>query len=404
MIEFIKNISFLQIKKVLSVTVNNLPEGILYDYVILEKNKSQISIIDSGYQIREINDILSKITNKIALVLSIQGKGILTKSIQVQDEGSNEHIINKLLPNADIKDFYLSKTSTGEQQIVASIIRQNIADEIIALFPNKNIVGLSIGANQIVHLFDVLSEIKEWNYNNFQWRKEGEQINYIKLEQTDISEWIRLGNERLHTDNTVSYAQGLSFLIALEESFVDLNVHKEHKQELLLAQVFTLSGWAILIVIFSVLLINFLLFDHYNKKLDSLSREVEQNSLVLSQMENLKEQIKFKENFVKNNSTGNTRFSYYADIIAGLLPQNIVLISLDMQSLKKRIKKGHEANFEKNRIIIKGYTKNSRTLNDWIKALQQEDWIEDTEIIEYNREASNMSGEFELGIDVKHKK
>lgn len=400
MFDFIKNSGFFQAKKVMAITVNILPDGLQYDYVILEKKKDQINLVESAYQLSNVDELLIKVTAKIPLLISVQGKRILTKALSIQEEDADENIINRLLPNADVNEFYISKTSLGKDQLLVSVIRQNICDEITALFPQKNIVALSIGANQIVHLFDVLPDKETWIYNTYQWKKEQEQIKYSKATQKDINEWLKIGDERLHIDNTVSYANGLTFLISMDESFVEFDVYKNNKKELMFANLFMLLGWAILVIIFSVLLINFLMFDHYNKKNNTLSMKVEQNRYILAQMDTLEKQIDFKEEFVKNNSTGNTRFSFYADIIADLLPKNIVLISLDMQSLKKRLKKTQEALFVKNRILIKGFAKNSRTLNDWIKDLQKEDWIKDTEIINYNREAANLSGEFELGIDL----
>lgn len=392
----------------MGLTISVAADKLTYDYVILERKNGEVHALSYKEQLQDIESLKLDSDNKLPIVVSVQAKGVLSKTISLLEEDSDTTIISKVLPNAEAQDFYISKTQLGESSSMVSVIRRETCNAILETLPQSKVLSLSIGPNQIPKLAKVIGGDSVWYFGNQSWEYKDHQLRSAKIDnksenKVDYPEWQKIEGESIPTNCLEAYAHGLSFLIEDTEASVPLEQHEVNQQDLFFSKLFTISGWSALITLFSVLLINFLLFDHFDKKKNSLNVQLSHNSLALDQMEALEKQISFKENFIKYNSTDQTRFSYYSDRLASLLPRNIVLVDLYIQPLQKRIKQGKETQLEKAKILIRGFTKNSTTLNRWVKDIQKEDWVKDTEVMEYNREAANLSGEFELAIELNKK-
>jgi hypothetical protein len=386
----------------MGLTISIRPDGYCYDYVVVEKKKAELHVLNYGNDISDYKELKLETTNKYPLVVSVQGKGVLSKPVGIIDEDTEETLISKVLPNAEAKDFYISKPNYSINKGLVSVIRKETCEQTLELLPGNRIISLSIGANQISILPQLIDNTRTWYFNNQQWILENKQVKISKPTVEDrIPDWQKVGDERIPTACLEAYAHVIAYFAESLNGSISLAQVDKNKKELLFSKLFMLSGWTILILLFSILLINFLLFDNYNKKFEQLNAELQQNSMVLAQMDTLSKQVEFKENFIEYNNTGQTKYSFYIDRLADLLPKNIVLVDLYVQPFEKRIKQGKETLVEKDKFVVKGVTKNSTILNSWVKDIQKEDWVFDTELIEYNREAANLSGEFELAIDIK---
>ena len=152
-----------------------------------------------------------------------------------------------------------------------------------------------------------------------------------------------------------------------------------------------------------MLLINFLLFDHYSKKSNELSANINLNTGLLQQLDTLTKELKFKEDFIEQTGIlSNSRLSLYSDRIASTLSDNIQLIDLSINPLDKKLKSNQEPEFNKNKIYINGITSNSTILNDWIKTIMKEGWVKEVNIKNYNQDNAITKGEFKIEIIIKN--
>ena len=116
----------------------------------------------------------------------------------------------------------------------------------------------------------------------------------------------------------------------------------------------------------------------------------------------MKLKINTKNAFIEMSGLKNaSRVSFYADRIAMDLPEKIRLIELNVNPLEKKIKTGEPIVFGHNNIVVKGNSKRSSDLNNWILILKQNDWVSDILVINYQQENPLEPGVFEIKISVK---
>ncbi|MBA7543582.1 hypothetical protein ES705_35913 [subsurface metagenome] len=114
------------------------------------------------------------------------------------------------------------------------------------------------------------------------------------------------------------------------------------------------------------------------------------------QRDSLRSEILMKTKLI--NQVGlkhNTRYGYYADRIAATVPKGVVLDELTINPIEDKVKANKPLHFS-SFIRVKGGSRGSILLNDWLRELDKYKWIKDIEIIDYEKTAS--TGKFEIQI------
>ena len=405
MIDKIKNISFLKANVIAGVEVIiSSSNSYSFSFMLLRRQKDNIKIELREEEINDFDELKKKLSTSIPIIISIDGKGILHKFVKIEKKEENTSIINQVLPNSSILDFYIQKVNTSEnEKIIASIARKGLIDDLLEMFSkNKfHVIDLYLGPF-IVNIINSIVAVETIKTKLFLLQFENNQI--VNFEKTDSqNENYLIGTETINSNEIVSFSSSMSYF-ALNDNITSI-IHPEiikAKDEAVFKRFFTIFGWGFLIFFFSLLFINYLFFNSYSSKFNDLSAQIDQNKNYISLLDTLKKQYQFQQQLFSNNGyLSNTRFSFFADRLALLLPANISLTTMQINPLLNKPKNNEEVSFQRNRILIRGIANNSFYLNEWINKLKIEKWISEVKILDYKYEKTENNGEFAIEIKIE---
>ncbi len=361
---------------------------------------------------KEINGLsqLSELTEKIDLAIPVSvvvnGKGVLIKKTSLS---IGNGIVQSVLPNANPNDFYFEHFSTQHNEII-SIVRKETADKIIAELKRLGfkVISISLGFSAINNILpfvkaDALKQIEsdslllELGHNNeiIDFRNK-DQVNNNKYQ---AGEYL-VANQYIKPANILSFSAATGLLADDIKTSGSINkqVLYDDRREYRYFKFFKTAAWALLITFLSTLLINFLIYNKYFNK----NKSIAESSLFSTQQDQkfklLEKEVRQKERFLEQSGwTGQSRTSFYADRIAGLLPVDVLLTS--MQIYPARNNPSAESGnilFKKDTIIVNGICDDPVELNQFMTSLKM---LPDfTEVSIKNYMVRNESGTFNMEI------
>ena len=147
---------------------------------------------------------------------------------------------------------------------------------------------------------------------------------------------------------------------------------------------------------------NYLFFNQYNKKLNSINFRYNQNLEMIKKLDTLKSEYNLKEQyFVSSGFLDASEQSFFTDRIANSVPPEIQISSLNINPLEGKFKNDKPLNFLMGKIRISGSVTQSIILNNWVKKLKGLDWIKQVTIVGYIHESIDNPAIFELEIDIE---
>jgi Tfp pilus assembly protein PilN len=211
-----------------------------------------------------------------------------------------------------------------------------------------------------------------------------------------------IAGEELQAASVLSFSSAFRFLFTQQTPpFIEIEQVKFHSGEHTQKELFKVLGWGVMLFFLSVLLVNFLVFDHYHTKGNNLEARYSQNKEFLDYIGQMKMKLAGKKAFVEQSGLQfSTQTSFYADRIAKDLPENIQLSEISINPLAKKIKTGEPIVFQQKNIKVKGHCVKSAYLNDWMHVLKKYEWIKDVAVINYKQDLAAEPGEFEINIQI----
>ena len=406
MVNKLKNISFLKAKSITGIRIKISPEGkCIFDFVKLVKTKSILNKQDEKIELESIDELIEKIDKKSPISISVEGKGVIYKKIENAETLTDQQIIVNLLPNAVASNFYIQKRIVENNEIFVAVVRKQVIDEMIDTFQKNNlhIIDLTFGPFSLQNIVDLLNKpFEKYQLANSIVTVKNKTITNIIRTDESVDTTYEIGGGKLDQHTLLPYASAIKYFLPSETEETQL-VPKIGLmlENFIYKQLFRVAFKAVLILFFCILLLNFLLFDLANNKLKILSEQYNQNEYLLNMITELSSSLEQKEQFVvQNGFLKPSKLFFYADRLAHLLPENIRLTKLDINPLRKKIKKRQVIDFNTYRINVAGITNYGISLNDWIDIIKKEEWISNINILFYNKEKDMRSGEFEIEIEI----
>src|SRR3989344_4284910 len=394
------------------VEINLLPDG-AYDInvVSLKKNKSQVLTENKISGITDIVSLSTKLDSKSPVVLVINGKGIIHKKVATAENDSLAAVLNKVLPNANADDFYIQEQEINSSQNYISVVRKSSIDELLDELKKNNItniVSCNVGPfliNNILGLIDKNIISSEFlSFSNYKLLIREDKINEVQNSDNLESAPIKVGDDFIEGKLLIPFAAALSYFIGMSEGFVNSDKIDSIKDDFKQKQKFQLFGWSLLIGTFVVLLVNYFVFNHYWEKSTEMNSKLVLNQSALKRYESLKAEYAQKKIFLEQNGLlESSRTSYYADRLAASLPASIQLLDMNIHPLKKKEASdiSNALYFDTKTIKISGKCDRNTELNDWMKELEANIWIEKVKLVDYKQANAKDDGVFFIEILIK---
>jgi hypothetical protein len=377
LLKFFRNIAIAKSKQKACIELFIKPDGSWqFNYIsVIRKERGQIEISDEHTNLDKLDSIKKILANKLPLCLVINGKTIISKRIRLSENEGSGFIIQKVLPGVRADEFYMRTYPASDNNIYVSLIRISLLEEIIEFFKeNKiNLVEIFWGpfsVNSIISLTGI--EHGEIITEQFRFIISDKKISdYSLIEIADRSdELFTIGNEKLKRQSLVSFSVLINhFFDNNGENTSGAPIIVNSENEFIYSKMFVKSAWYALVIVFVVLLANFILFDYYSSKDRNLTSEVNQYSDVLINQDTLKKELESKTDLLeKSGLLESSRISFYTDRIASVVNEGITLTRFEVNPINERTGEDVEETgyrFKNDSIQITGTASNSTYLNEW---------------------------------------
>lgn len=378
-----------------------------YTCVILQKKGSQIEVKSTGKSLQHLVGAPQTNPSPLPVFISLHGKGVVHKLVQGVKTDSEEALLNKVLPNSNLAEFYVQRFYISAETIFVSIARKSLIDGLIQKLKaaeDIKIIGLTLGPFAIQSAVSLLKPQSELTY---ELKFSGHELlvrngviasyNPMGMEHSERTE--SSGKINLSSDYWIAFASAFQYFnpIDLVESNIQyvLTAREEFKNEVK----FKKSGVAVLAGFFLILLANFVLFSYLSGKVNSKSAAAAIGKGELTLIDSLNQQIAERTLFLnKSGLSEPSRTSYYADQIAQNLPENITLTSMIIQPVKQDIEDEDRLEFENRKILVKGKCPYSLDVNEWVKSLRNKNWVSSITLLNYQQKQEGDKGEFLVEI------
>ena len=368
--------------------------------VVVEHSKSDYKI-ETKYSKLSLEEALEKLDRNLPIILTIDGKGIAHKKVVKRPNVSLFHIA---LPNAKEADFYVQQYDINDSAAYVSMARQDTIDKLLEVFHQKGlyVVVLNLGVFQLevfANYFDSQADtIIQGTNINF---SEGKIQSVIAAQENKAQDSFEIAGEAVHTSDIIPFASAVAFLAGFSCTTYTSHIPHLETEEYRYKKLFVVGGWAMLITFLSILLVNFMLYSHYNERLQETQTQLGQGEGILKKIAVLKQEIDTRKKlFSTGNLSGKSSFSMYSDRLGACMPPQITLVELKECPISGRTKDNAEMVFEKDKIEIKGLTSSSSFVNQWIKAIEKEQWVNKVDIGSYRMDKEANAGFFELTIQI----
>lgn len=372
--------------------------------VIVKRVKQSLEITRSHRHLHTLEQLIGCVSTDIPLSLIVDGKGVIQKTVKHKEDVP---VIYQVLPNARHQEFLWQEITLSREGLtqVAVARKKYIEDWLEKLIRlGYMVLDVSIGPMAISSITSLLprdlNEIRVKNY-----KIEYDQQGITEISRNGIDEEscrVRIGNDEISNIDLIPFAASIKYFKPSAISSDGLSgVCRSSRNQYTFKRIYRSVLFISTGLLFGILLVNFLLYNSFDNRYRRYQEEYTENQELLNKLDNLETEYSRRQAFFKDNAgAGNSRYSYYADRLAFLLPSPITLTELTLDPISENIKQGREIQKREGLIIISGETNESLLLNKYIRDIENEYWVEDVNLINYQSEA-NRKGEFTIEITLK---
>jgi hypothetical protein len=368
----------------------------IYNLLTIKKKANKISIV-SKQTFENFETLLQTANKKTPLLIVIEGKGVLNKEIDFQ----NETDVN-WQKNIDFKAIYYTDLK-GLKSNFISFCRKNIVEETISRFQKSGfqIVDVYIGSFLAALLNNVLK--KEILFSaDLQLEFENDKLlNFSKQNEATKETDYKIGEETVSSTFLPLYGAIIHFFVKQKEVSKTINPTLS-SEELIYKKSFRVLGIMILVGFLTSLLTSYFLIQYYGTKNSALKLQTVYSNQSYQLILDLEAQKEKKLNILKESGVLSSKFlSYYGYEIIKTIPSDISLNELNIIPLKEEYKENKKAFFASKIIVVKGETFQESSFNNWLESLKKMDWLQRFEIVSLKKDKKNKSI-FEIKITLKN--
>lgn len=373
-----------------------------FNICVLEKKGTEVNILEQEQNLTSLSDSTIQLDKKWPVALTIAGKGILTKKIQTS-LSTPEETLSKAIPNADYDQFCFESIAMEKQTVVTLARKDFIAKQVESIEAERfQVLFLSLGVSTVQYLLPILPvEQATCAYGDQKFRLEHNQLFGIEKGIIEENTSQILGNNTISAKVLPAFSTALGLFVSQQTAFFPADYLNEKQESYNYQKLFQFTGWAMLLSLLSLLLINFMAFSWLGQKNSEQTITLSYHKKQLAQLQTLRADIADKQSFFNgNNILKSSKTSFYADDIGASLPDGIRLgdvaifpVASDKKSRKEK------KTYERHLIRLKGESQRSTILNGWIKDLKAKEWVDKVKVLPYE-ERKDGTGVFELEVFV----
>lgn len=367
-----------------------------YNVLTIRKKGNKVLIVSMS-SFTEFEDLKKNVDQNLPILLFIDGKAVLNKAIDF----NNEADVN-WYKNIDLNSIYYTSVK-GLNIDFISFSRKNIINDTISKFQKNNfqIIDIYLGSFISAILFNSIKKETILSNNLLLEFKNDKLHNFVKLIDFTKKEDYIIGNEIITNTFLPIYATVVDFFIQTKE-ISKTKIETLNTDEIIYKRAFKYFGISILAGFLISLLTSFFLIQYYSSKNAELTIQNIYTDKNYQQTLELEKQKENKQKILLESGFSSSKFlSFYSYEIIKIVPHDVSLTVLEITPLTKEVKTNQKLIFESNTINVKGETFNESSFNIWMESLKKMNWLENFEIISLKKDKKNKS-QFEVKITIKN--
>jgi hypothetical protein len=371
-------------------------------YATLLKKKKKEADIEAVFKAETIKELSNKIPKSLGCFLIINDTNVITKKVETNHKDPVK-VVNMAFPNLNLSDFVYELILQEESHFV-SICRKDYIESLIENYKSNgiSIINTSLGNSLISNVSGFINGDTIHSATSVLKKDEQKIISIEPLIDTKKLLYNVNGIE-VSSEHLLSFSAALSTLLQVQQPINNYESQKHllfenYNQSKLFKQSFKFG----LIAIFTLLLINFLVFNHYFNQVEVLQQTSQVNQEAKTRILALDKKVSKSQKTVETMlSSSTSKTAFYLNDIVQTLPSSIQLSEVNYQPLTKRLKASEPIANTKNEMIISGESGNSELFAYWIADLESKEWIEKVETLDYNDVSSNISN-FSIKLNLEN--
>ncbi len=407
MVRYVRN-TIVTIREVAGIDIHLLPDGgMLFFGAQLKLAGGKVKTVKNIHRVKDVKELKGTISEKVPLSVSMNGHGVMMRKIA---PGNNSNLISNILPGSNPNDFLYTIHKINEQEQIAFIIRKSKVEETIGLFETAGlrIISLSLGTEGVENILPFIDRSKQ-TLSTLTLAIDVSDQKVVSVRNTDKSEdqlfkEIRIGDQVFRKSESIGVGNALNLLHKPADSIgsnISTSGISHLQKDYVYYKLFQFTKWTVMASTLALLLINFVVFNYYFKKNKKLT---EMNNLALAlQQQNTLAGEKLDSSysfFMRSGWNKNTRYGFYIDRIAALVPSSVSFKSLDVAPLQESLGV-NDYLFSKNRIVISGVSNNPSELETFSRALKNIEGVESTALKNYSYKEDLNAAVFTIEITIK---
>lgn len=382
----------ISINKIQAIGIHNNGNETIFYFIKTSRKANEITIKESNIY-KNVEDLIINLDNKIPIILNFDGKGVLNKKIDFE----NEQDANWFL-NLDLNLLSYFKVNFENTSFISFTKKEEIAQWIEYFNEKKfSVIDFYIGSfiSILLQSINTKQTIKTAELE-LQLEK-NKLVNFTKLKD-DLVESYSVDNYQLSSKYISSFSSILNFYIN-DSSFEKSYSTNLNYDNYIFERGFLKLGKFTLIFYFSFLLFSYIGINYLSKTNSKLNY---QNYFMLNTLNKYDNLEKIKNNKLKiSNEIGaysSKYYSYYISEIINTTNSNINFKNLEINKIENEFKPNKKIIFTSNEIYIQGISVDEQNFYFWIERLKKINFINKIEIGKINL---NKEGKFEFEIKIK---
>lgn len=365
---------------------------------IRDKWEPKETLVCEGFE-----ELTKRLNPNIPVCIVVSGKGVLFTQFDAESERNDDILLNKILPNARLEDFYFQRILFNENENWFTVIRVSSLKAITEQFEKNNfpVVRIGLGPFDIDAVLNAkLREKKSFQAGTYFFEHvEPGSFRFSGTGFNETPESSEMSDHKLETRFILAFATALRFLNdgktgvesqppIVRESYIQFLSFKAYQVLLPLS----------LGVLFVLLLGNFFAFTRLQNKEAQYAATLQAYLPLINELEETRSILTKRKILVRQSRiTGRDRISYYIDRLVSVMPEILILEEISVFPFKKR-SLSNEIPQAENKILIRGKTRNSQFVNNWIDSLKNFDWISDVNLLGLTQDSIDGSTVFVIDI------
>ena len=363
-------------------------------YCLVEFKKGKAYIVKKG-QFSQLEELPSHIETSTPLIISLNGKGVLHKTIDAALLNNDKiHVAGKLFPNINIDDFFI-QTFQMEKSGILSLVRN---DQVFPYIEKITKQGFSIYA-LVLGEYEILAYESIFHNNHF----DNNSLITASKDCLQLHPQTNIDGKNLQQYEYVAFCLILSYVSGSLQHTENKNIVevKELSEEKI---IFNKGGIVLLGFIFVILMVNFVIFQFLSDKHNALQEKQLLLGGKINKYKELEDKLKRKQQLLQEIGWSETSHaSFYADRIGATIPKGLRLTNMQIHAEdQQKSKEERRLVLEAGKINVKGESASAMLVNDWQKTLEKQKWVANAKVKSYQYDIKERIGKFEIEINVSN--